>query len=632
MKMALLALLFALASLVVLPSAARAGGGVGGGVGGVVDGLVTAQLAEQDIPGAAVVVVRDGRQVFAKGYGVADVGARTPVDPERTAFFTGSTAKVFTATAAMQLVRDGRLALDEDVNRYLTAFKIKDTYPGKPVTLRHLLTYTAGFDEHMLGLAERDPADVPPLGTSLKDWQPARVRPPGTRVAYDNYGVALAGYLVEVAARQPFAEYVEQHVLRPLGMSGTSFAVPLPDAVAGRLATGYRPSGGGFTAESGQYGPWTPSGTGPAGTPADMGRFMAAQLAGAEALGGPDVTGPLLRRQYAQDERMPGMGLTFEERPRNGHPRWYKDGDVPGFHSVMALLPEQRTGVYVVYNGDGADGNASFLGRQVADAVTDHYAPAARTAAAPRLTGDVSKYAGTYRSNRTSHSDLTRFNSLIANITVSAEDDGTLTTSGISPDPAKQTQHWVQTQPGLFTEKGGQDRIAFDGGTLVTSANPADSHERLAWYDAPTLHLGLLVAGAAAFLVAFVAFPVVAAVRGVRHRPAHPLPARLTRALAWLAAALVTAFLTGISLVMADGNAVMEAVPLGSPKLTALPYVATASFVAAIPLVAGLAAAWWKGWWGRTGRVSLTLLVLASVPFYKLCITYHLLALPFPTS
>ena len=629
---ALVCALAAPAALAVLPSAAQAE--PRDDLAGIVSPLVSRQLEENKIPGASVVVVKDGRRVFAKGYGVADVEARTPVDPERTAFFTGSMAKAFTATAVMQLAREGRLSLDEDVNRYLGTFEIEDTYPGKPVTLRHLLTYTAGFDENMLGVAVEDPEDAPPLGESLEERQPERVRPPGARIAYDNYGVALAGHVVEAVSKQPFAKYVDEHIVRPLGMTGTSFAVPTPEHIEKRLAGGYRPSGDGFTADSGQYGPWTPSGTGPVTTPADMGRFMIAQLGGGEAIGGPEVTDPLRTRHHTHDDRMPGMGLTLEERPRNGHPRWYKDGDVPGFHSVMALLPEQNAGVYVVYNGDGADGNALFLAQQVMDAVTDHYAPPASrlTGTSAGLGGDVSEYEGTYRSNRTSNSDLTRFNSLMTGITVTAGEDGALTTSGISMDPDKSTQHWVQTQPGLFTEKGGQDRIAFDGETLVTTANPADSYDRLAWYDEPPLHLGLLVAGAAAFLIAFVAFPVVALVRGVRSRPVHPLPARLTRTLAWLAGALVTAFLTGMSRAMSDGNAVMEMVPLGSPELTTLPYIATASFAAAIPLAVAVVAAWWKGWWGRTGRISLTLLVVASVPFYKLCITYHLLALPFPTS
>ncbi|GAB3959304.1 hypothetical protein GCM10029978_006080 [Actinoallomurus acanthiterrae] len=213
-------------------------------VGATVDGIVPGLLAKDRIPGAAVVVVAGGRQVFARGYGVADVGARRPVDPEHTGFFMGSMAKLFTATAALQLVDQGRLDLHTDVNRYLTDFKIRDTYPGRPVTLENLLTHTAGFDDDIVGAARANPADVEPLGKSLAKRQPARVRPPGTVVAYDNYGAALAGYLVEVASGEPFARYVDEHVLESLGMSATTFAQPHPAAIDATLARGYRPAPG----------------------------------------------------------------------------------------------------------------------------------------------------------------------------------------------------------------------------------------------------------------------------------------------------------------------------------------------------------------------------------------------------
>ncbi|GAA4604976.1 hypothetical protein GCM10023195_17120 [Actinoallomurus liliacearum] len=101
----------------------------------------------------------------------------------------------------------------------------------RPVTLENLLTHTAGFDDDIVGAAEADPADIESLGRNLAERQPARVRPPGTVVSYDNYGTALAGYLVEVASGKPFARYVDEHVLRPLGMTATTFAQPHPAAI-----------------------------------------------------------------------------------------------------------------------------------------------------------------------------------------------------------------------------------------------------------------------------------------------------------------------------------------------------------------------------------------------------------------
>jgi CubicO group peptidase (beta-lactamase class C family) len=128
--MALGAVLVALLALVVAPDAAYARADPGR----VADTVVPAQLARYEIPGAAVVVVAGGRQVYARGFGRADTARRTPVDPVRTRFLVGSVGRVFTATAVAQLAAAGRIDLHADVNRYLRTFKIRDTYPGRPAS------------------------------------------------------------------------------------------------------------------------------------------------------------------------------------------------------------------------------------------------------------------------------------------------------------------------------------------------------------------------------------------------------------------------------------------------------------------------------------------------------------------
>ncbi|MFB7032502.1 serine hydrolase domain-containing protein [Streptomyces sp. NPDC056295] len=148
-------------------------------------------------------VVTDGRTVLSKGYGVADVGRRTPVDPDRTGFFLGSLAKLFTTQAASLLVADGRVDPKADVNDSLRAVTGTDTCPGRPVTLHHLLTHTAGFDSDLVGRTKARPEDVEPLAESLTVRRPPRVRPPGVVAAYDNYGYALAGRLVAEVSGRP---------------------------------------------------------------------------------------------------------------------------------------------------------------------------------------------------------------------------------------------------------------------------------------------------------------------------------------------------------------------------------------------------------------------------------------------
>ena len=152
------------------------------------DGFLPYALRTGDIPGAVVTVVKDGQLLTARGFGFADVEKRTPVDPERTLFRPGSVSKLVTWTAAMQLVEQGKLDLDRDVNTYLD-FKIPE-YDGKPVTLRQLMTHTAGFEEAVKDIIFTDPAHLLSLGDYLKRWTPKRVFEPGTTPAYSNWGTA----------------------------------------------------------------------------------------------------------------------------------------------------------------------------------------------------------------------------------------------------------------------------------------------------------------------------------------------------------------------------------------------------------------------------------------------------------
>ena len=114
-------------------------------VGAFLDGIMPQQLARENIAGAVISIVKDGKVVFAKGYGYSDVEKKTPVTPDATLFRPGSISKLFTWTSVMQLVEQGKLDLDRDINDYLD-FKIPATYP-KPITLRNVMTHTPGFEE-----------------------------------------------------------------------------------------------------------------------------------------------------------------------------------------------------------------------------------------------------------------------------------------------------------------------------------------------------------------------------------------------------------------------------------------------------------------------------------------------------
>src|ERR1041384_821389 len=201
------------------------------------DGYMPYALHTADIAGAVVTVVKDGQLIAARGYGWADIAHRKPVDPNLTLFRPGSVSKLVTWTAVMQQVEAGKLDLDTDVNRYLD-LEIPPRN-GQPITLRQIMTHTAGFEEAIKDLITHDPKGVPRLGDYLKRWTPRRIFDAGTTPAYSNWATCLAGYIVERVSGLPFDDYVEQRVFRPLDMKTATFRQPLPDSLAPLMATEY---------------------------------------------------------------------------------------------------------------------------------------------------------------------------------------------------------------------------------------------------------------------------------------------------------------------------------------------------------------------------------------------------------
>src|ERR1700747_2600637 len=160
------------------------------------DGFMPYAIARGDIPGGVVVVVKDGQVLTERGYGYANVAKKIKVDPKTTLFRPGSISKLFTWTALMQQVEQGKVDLNTDVNKYID-FQIPP-FEGKPITPLNLMTHTPGFEEAVKNLITNGPTEIP-SDTVLKKWVPARIYAPGTTPAYSNYGASLAGYIVQRA-------------------------------------------------------------------------------------------------------------------------------------------------------------------------------------------------------------------------------------------------------------------------------------------------------------------------------------------------------------------------------------------------------------------------------------------------
>jgi tetratricopeptide (TPR) repeat protein len=207
-------------------------------LGAFLDDLLAQEMEEYHIAGAAVSVVEDGKLFFAKGYGYADLEKGIPVDPEQTVFRIGSVGKTFTWTAVMQLVEQGKLDLDADVDTYLD-FRIPDTYP-QPITLKNLMTHTSGFDERWAGSMVSDVKDVVPVREWLVSHLAARALPPGDYAGYSNYNAMLAGYIVARVSGQPYDQYIQEHILDPLDMAHSTAQSAMPADLRAQASIGYR--------------------------------------------------------------------------------------------------------------------------------------------------------------------------------------------------------------------------------------------------------------------------------------------------------------------------------------------------------------------------------------------------------
>lgn len=614
------------------------------------DGFFAQQLEGSKIPGATVSVVRDGEVLFAKGYGEADVEAGEPVVADETLFRIASTSKLFTSTAVMQLVEEGKLDLDRDVNAYLDDVQIPNTYPGRPVTLRHLLTHTAGFEESFTGSGASDAADVEPLGGYLSKV-PARVRPPGEVTAYSNYGMSLAGHVVEEASGMSFARYVEGNVTGPLGMDSTTAAQPPAPALRKELATGYEIEGGEPAAGPFEYIDEAPAGS-VSTTATDMARFMIAHLQdgryGDARILDEATAREMHARQFSNDPRLDGMALGFYEQTMNGERVIEHGGNLIRFHALAALLPEEDVGIFVAYNSYGEGGDSAEY--ELLGAFLDRYYPETPPAPEPGAegaSGDAELVAGGYRSTRSNQSAFEKVFSLASPTSVTANEDGSITTSGVltREDFTGAEQRWVPDGPMVFRAEGGDERLAFrrDGEGRVAymsgDADPTSAYEKLPFYESARLHLGLLAGGLAVFGLTALMWPAGAVISwwyGRRYRKLYGEPGgekpgqdagttRLARLLAWGLSVLVLLFVGGMALVLSNAT---ETLFLGdSPLLVAalaLPFPIAAL---AVGVIVYAALSWKRRYWGLFGRLHYSLVALAALPFVALLGYYNLLGL-----
>ena len=596
------------------------------------DALIPSQLQTRNIAGAVISVVKDGQVLFQKGYGYADFESKKPVIADQTLFRPGSISKLFTATAVMQLVEQGKLDLDRDVNEYVD-FVIPKTYP-EPVTLRRLLTHTAGFEETLKNLFVAHESDMKPLRTYLVNQMPARVYPPGKIPSYSNYGFTLAGYIVERVSGEKFERYVDNHILKPLKMNNSTFDQPLPAQIASQMSKGYlnatkAPRDFEFVEAA------------PAGalstTAADMTRFMLAFLQDGSVDGvsilKPETVRQMQTRQLELHSMICGLGLTFMEYWLNpvrviGH-----GGDTVYFHSDMVLVPEAHVGYFISYNSFGK--NIGGGRGEVQRAFMNRYFPKqgeAKSEVDPNTAkNDGLAVSGVYDGTRRSETTFLRLVALMDQFSVKTDKDGVLTVEE-NKNQRGELKKWKEIAPLVYNEVDGSERIAFrrDPSGKVTEMLPYPAiyeGQRVPWFNNKRLINPVIGGNLLLVLLTVLLWPVAVFVRRRYQRPLFA--AKGDRILYFLSrivclgelifiGAPVITFSQGLEHIVILGDAI-------NPWLQALHifgWVLMAGILLLVISSIRFARLPGHGFWFRTHAI---LLAIGGIAFGLFCWQYHLL-------
>jgi CubicO group peptidase (beta-lactamase class C family) len=579
-----------------------------------IDEVMAQEMPRCHAPGAVFLLVKDGRIFFAKGYGYADLEQRKPVNANTTPFRVYSVSKTVTATAAMQLIEQGKLARDCDINIYLRPNGVPSTF-AQPITLSNLLTHTSGLDNRYI--TDRSargvmPAALLPLDEYLARSLPPRLVPPGQIIRYSNQNLVLVGYLIEAASGEPFGKYMDEHVLRPLEMEHSSWW-DRPD-LADNLATGYSFS-------HGAYRPLRLSGScNPAGsliaTATDMGHFLVAQLGEGryreQQILKPETTREMQSARFTFDRRLPGAGYGFWERYLNDERTIEHAGDASGFVSILRLVPARNQGLFISVNCS----EGGRLLRAVEKAYFDRYFPYTPAPVPHNEAARSSIPEGFYRRDSTPVSGLEK---LLVLAHGGEQVQAISTSHGVTLRFGPVQREYIQEAPLLFRDAAGSEHIGFkqsaDGRWLLIFG-AYGVLEKLPFYDTFEFQV-VWLAACVLLLISFVfVWPLLWWMRGRRKNvEGSPCPR------GWALALGACASLVGLTVVIGSALILLGVVETrfmveGSQMpvvIKILLLLAPIEVAVGCALVGFAALAWRRKFWTVSARVHYSLVTLAAL-------------------
>ncbi len=309
------------------------------------DSFMEKKLIEHNVSGVTISVVKDGKLYFKKGYGVKDQDTKEKIDSDETLFEIGSVTKLFTATAIMQLYEDGKLDLDDEVNKYLKDFKIK-YYNNKPIRIKHLLTHTAGFDDKLLNLfMNNNLYEITDLEKYLKKDLPKLIREPGKVFQYSNHGMALLGLIVENVSNQKIDKYISENIFKKLGMNNTYYHIN--QDIADKISKAYSGTGENIHEIDQIKVTIHPAGS-ILSNANDMSKFLMAQFT--EDLLKKDTLNMMHKTQFSTNEGILGWGYGFGNFKIGNMRVVGHDGGTAGFATNFSFDTKSKFGVFTSMN------------------------------------------------------------------------------------------------------------------------------------------------------------------------------------------------------------------------------------------------------------------------------------------
>ena len=520
---------------------------------GFMDGMIQAHLDSRNIAGATVAVVQDTSVIFSKGYGYADIARNRKVEPDRTLFRIGSISKLFVWTAVMQLYEKRKLDLDVDVNQYLDDIQVPDTYT-EPVTLKDLMTHTAGFEDYILGLFARDDSALRPLDEILQQQMPARVRPPGRFASYSNHGTGIAARVVEAVSGQSWNEYVEEHILDTLNMKHTTFRQPVPQSLQSRLSKGYKFRDKELQQQYFEYIPLAPVGAA-SSTASDMAKFMITHLQKGSFRGNTILDSSVAKMMqspaFRPADNVNSMAYGFMELTQNKTRIIGHGGDTFWFHSLMVLLPEHNAGLFISFNSE----NGGHVKNLVLEEFMDHFYP-------EELRGtdfymppeELSRFEGEYRSLRHPHERFTRLAAVMNPVYINTTPDGKLEITG------RDVSHYIPVGKLTFRAENSSEKIGFKQDRqgnithMLQGQTPYAAFEKVGFINSHKFHVTLFNFSVIVFLITFVYWPVAHFIRReYNEKKSHHLPL-YAKVFGWAAAFFFLMFFLGAASLMINSN------------------------------------------------------------------------------